>query len=434
MSNKIFIFEFVSGGGFNKSTLPISLFCEGFAMLRACIEDFKSIDFEIETLLDDRISKLNGILVANTISFVKKNDDFIKIFKKILINNDYVFIIAPEFQNILYNLTKLVEDNEKNLLSVGSDFIQQFSSKYRTYEFFQSSKLNTPKTYLIPSNNNGLNIKVLNNIFEKLRKPIILKPEDGVGAESIFFIDNVEKLNEFIKQMNSNKESFIERPFIIQEYVSGQDLSVSFIGRKLNLTENSYKPLPICINAQILNISKSTEPSQYFGGYSPIVSVPMNYLNQLVSALSKFKVEGYFGVDFIKYTSNPNPLYFIEINPRLTTSYLGIRNVFKENLFDIIYNSKLGNIKDLDFHPIGFSHYRRLDFSLKEKTNSKKHPDSNLVEFLFLKNIPEIITPPISINGFDFSSFVATNEKTLMDSENKLQKIKNKIKQFLIIS
>jgi len=147
MSKKIFIFEFVCGGGFNKSTLPISLFCEGFAMLRACIEDFKSIDFEIETLLDDRISKLNGILVANTISFVKKNDDFIKIFKKILINNDYVFIIAPEFQNILYNLTKLVEDNEKNLLSVGSDFIQQFSSKYRTYEFFQSSKLNTPKTY-----------------------------------------------------------------------------------------------------------------------------------------------------------------------------------------------------------------------------------------------------------------------------------------------
>ncbi len=431
MSNKIFIFEFISGGGFNKETLPISLFCEGFAMLRACIEDFMSIDFEIETLLDDRISKLNEILVADTISIVKENDDFIKIFKKILLNNDYAFIIAPEFQNILYNLTKLAEDNDKNLLSVGSNFIQQFTSKYQTYEFFQLMNLNTPKTYLIPSNNSGLNIKVLKNIFEKLRKPIILKPEDGVGAESIFFIDNVERLNAFIKQMNFNKESFIMRPFIIQEYVSGQDLSVSFIGRKLNSIENSFKPLPICINAQILNISKSNEPSQYFGGYSPIASVPMNYLNQLVSALSKFKVEGYFGVDFIKCTSNPNPLYFIEINPRLTTSYLGIRNILKENIFEIIYNSKLGNIKDFDPHPINFSHYHRLDFSLKEKINSKKQPDSNRVEIHFLKDIPEIITPPISIDGFNFSSFVATNEKSLIDSEKKLQNIKNTIKNFL---
>ncbi len=431
MSNKIFIFEFISGGGFNKGTLPISLFCEGFAMLRASIEDFKSLDFEIETLLDDRISKLNEILVADTISIVKKNDDFIKIFKKILLNNDFAFIVAPEFQNILYNLTKLAEENNKKLLSVGSSFIQQFTSKYKTYQFFQSLNLNTPKTQLIPSNNNGLNIKVLKNIFEILRRPIILKPEDGVGAESIFLIDNVERLNEFIKQMNSNKESFIERPFIIQEYVSGQDLSVSFIGRKLNLIENSYKPLPICINAQILNISKSTEPSQYFGGYSPIVSVPMNYLNQLVSALSKFKVEGYFGVDFIKCTSNPNPLYFIEINPRLTTSYLGIRNILKENIFEIICNSKLGNIKDFDPHPISFSHYRRLDFSLKEKINFKKQPDSNRVEIHFLKDIPEIITPPISIDGFNFSSFIATNEKSLIDSEKKLQYIKNNIKNFL---
>lgn len=433
MSNKIFIFEFISGGGFNKETLPISLFCEGFAMLRACIEDFKSIDFEIETLLDDRISKLNEILVADTISIVKKNDDFIKIFKKILLNNDYAFIIAPEFQNILYNLTKLAEDNDKNLLSVGSNFIQQFTSKYQTYEFFQLMNLNTPKTYLIPSNNNGLNIKVLNNIFEKLRKPIILKPEDGVGAESIFLIDNVERLNAFIKQMNFNKESFIKRPFIIQEYVSGQDLSVSFIGRKLNLIENSYKPLPIFVNAQILKISGPSAQSQYFGGYTPIENVPTSHFHQLISALSQYKIEGYFGVDFINRTSETerNDLSFIEINPRLTTSYLGIRNVMNKNLLEFVYNSKCGEVNEFNTKKTGYSHYCRLDFSLDEKTNHSKKLSLNSVELNIMKYIPEIVTPPISMDGRQFSLFVATKEKSLIDSEKKLQNIKNTIKNFL---
>ena len=41
MGKRIFIFEYVSGGGFNKDEIPISLFCEGFGMLVALIKYFK---------------------------------------------------------------------------------------------------------------------------------------------------------------------------------------------------------------------------------------------------------------------------------------------------------------------------------------------------------------------------------------------------------
>jgi len=47
MKKRIFIFEFVTGGGFNRVNIPISLFCEGFGMLRSIIKDFKSLGFEI---------------------------------------------------------------------------------------------------------------------------------------------------------------------------------------------------------------------------------------------------------------------------------------------------------------------------------------------------------------------------------------------------
>ena len=46
VNQKIFIFEFVSGGGYNKVDIPLSLFCEGYAMLRTTIEDKLSLSKE----------------------------------------------------------------------------------------------------------------------------------------------------------------------------------------------------------------------------------------------------------------------------------------------------------------------------------------------------------------------------------------------------
>lgn len=433
MPKKIFIFEFVSGGGFNKKDLPISLFCEGFAMLRACIEDIKFLDFEIETLLDERISNLKEILIADSISIVKQNDDFIKLFKKKLLKNEYVFIVAPEFKNVLYNLTRLAEDNDKKLLSIGSNFIQKTASKFKTYEIFKTSSLNTPKTSLIPSDSNGLDIKILKQKFENFKKPIIIKPEDGVGAESIFFIENKDKLEEFITIMNFDKENFIDRPHIIQEYVSGQDLSVSLIGRRLIKQKISYEPLPICINAQLLKISGISEPSQYFGGYTPIENIPIKYLDDLVSSLSRYNIEGYFGVDFIMYSTilGLDGLSFIEINPRLTTSYLGIRNTLKQNILEIVYNAKFERLETFNVDCIGYSHFRRLNFSLDNKNEFYNSKNENEIAVMMPKNISEILTPPISLDGVNFCCFIATKEKSLVESEKRLKKIYDNIQKYL---
>ena len=69
---KIFIFEFISGGGFNKDDIPSSLFCEGFGMLRSIIADFKAIGFNITEYAvvrirytDKMITKFELIRLAN---------------------------------------------------------------------------------------------------------------------------------------------------------------------------------------------------------------------------------------------------------------------------------------------------------------------------------------------------------------------------------
>ena len=78
INQNLFIFEFVSGGGYNQCDMPSSLFCEGYAMLRVIVEDFKKLGFKISILLDKRISHLSRYLNSDLIQFVKPKEDFLK--------------------------------------------------------------------------------------------------------------------------------------------------------------------------------------------------------------------------------------------------------------------------------------------------------------------------------------------------------------------
>ena len=65
----------------------------------------------------------------------------------------------------------------------------------------------------------------------------------------------------------------------------------------------------------------------------------MKKLSLVLKNIGNLKIEGYYGIDFIeKYNGSFN---FIEINPRLTTSYIGIRNSINLNCAELIFNSRL---------------------------------------------------------------------------------------------
>ena len=75
--------------------------------------------------------------------------------------NEYVFIIAPEFKDILFNLTTHAEKYNKKLLSIGSYFIEMASSKFETYNYFDFKRMNTPKTALIAADSDGIDERIL---------------------------------------------------------------------------------------------------------------------------------------------------------------------------------------------------------------------------------------------------------------------------------
>ncbi|MFX0132995.1 MAG: ATP-grasp domain-containing protein [Candidatus Hodarchaeota archaeon] len=413
--NSIFIFEFVSGGGFTQVNIPSSLFCEGFGMLRSIISDFKLLDFEIHTILDYRISFLSNLIQADVIKTVNFNENYINTFKSLINECRYVFIIAPESSDILFELTKIAKKSNKTILSTNLRGIKLGSSKIKTYKILRKNKVFTPRTYKIAYKKAHLDLDFIIQKYRKLKCPIVIKPEDGVGAESIYYFEKEWQILDFFKEPNRNFDN--KRNFVLQEFVEGRDLSISLIGAP-NLSE--IHPFILSVNSQDINI-KSLK-SEYFGGYTPVENYK-DMIKELSFILKKrdfSKIEGYFGIDFIlKY---PHSFCFIEINPRLTTSYIGLRNAINLNCAELILNSKEKTSGSADIEFLNHSHFTRVDFSINELKNTDKLQEELIPQLM--KQIPEFVTPPISLNNSNqFSCFVATKMKSLASSKIRVNEI-----------
>lgn len=415
----IFVFEFISGGGFRQIPIPSSLFCEGFGMLRSIIADFKALDFEIHTMLDNRVFFLSEIIKADHVRKVEINDNYLRIFKNLVKTSTYVFIIAPESSKILYNLTKIVRNQKKIVLSTNLYGIKSGASKLKAYKFFRKRKIPTPITYKIPYKRKDLDVDFIIKKFRKLNNPIVIKPEDGVGAESIKYFENESQIIGFFD--NAEYELDRKRNYILQEFIEGKDLSISLIGGYYS----KFDPLILSINFQDVNIKNIK--SEYFGGYTPLENNEelTKHLFINIDQIKLLKIEGYFGIDFIR--KHNNSMSFIEINPRLTTSYMGLRNVINHNCAELIFNSriKIPNKPEIQF--LHHSHFTRLDFFYPDFKNIDVYNEELLPKLI--KLIPEFVTPPISLdNSQNFSCFIATKSKDYTSSKIRVNEIINYMK------
>jgi len=425
INQKIFIFEFVSGGGYNHVDIPSSLFCEGYAMLRTIIEDFKKLGFQITTLLDIRIDFLSQYLKADKIKLVNNNDDYIKIYTDCVKKSTYCFVIAPEFSNNLYNLTKIVKDNKKTVLSVDLDGICLGTSKLITYNFFLENKVNTPKTYRIPLKKKFFDLEFVHQKFDELGCPVIIKPEDGVGSESIFYFETKAQIIHFFE--DSYEKLDLSRNYILQEYIDGEDLSASIINGVSSKKPEAMNQIILSINAQIIKFKDSVNDSIYLGGFTPVVDYELlkDSLEKILKSMDLSSFRGYFGIDFIKKADNS--IYFIEINPRLTTSYIGIRNILEYNPLEIIFNQDKPSLNLNGLPHQGFSKFNQLELKYVGDETSNEIIDIIIPKLMSV--IPEILTPPIALSkavvdrDLLYYCFIATKTKDLDSSEKRISKI-----------
>ncbi len=306
---KILIFEYICGGGFCTENLPNSLAKEGLLMLKALVNDLMVINkHSLSILLDWRF--INHFDSPLKIIPVQKEADIVKLFEQTLITVDAVWLIAPETENILFNFTQLVELSNKILLSSPSPIIAQTTDKWQSYQQLFFYTIPTVTTRILSQNN---------SIFSEKS---VIKIRDGVGCENNFIVNSQEELTLLLTKID-----YLDN-YIIQPFIEGENLSISALFKQ-------GKAELICVNHQTIQII-----NQQFKLLSCEVNYQSDYLsfqlliNQIAIAFPD--LWGYIGIDLIQHSQHSQQLLVLEINPRLTSSYVGISAALKINVAEAV--------------------------------------------------------------------------------------------------
>jgi hypothetical protein len=331
---KIFILEYFSSRPKNPEE-KISFYNEGIKMLRSVISSALNISsIEIQTLIHKNfydkvindLKKYNNRLEFNKLNFIKTNSkpadlkSYLNYLENLLLKDiDYFLLIAPESDNISEDITKILEQKGISNLGSSSKTIKKAADKWLFYKNF-SDIIKIPESRLIDENLHCLT----ENIF-----PGVIKARYSAGSELKIIKNENEFLNYYKKVLNYQIK---KRDYIIQKIIPGTAGSISVVSK-------NEKVSILSINKQIIN----NEDFSYQGG---IINYQFKNIRKLKYVLKKIKetypgLNGYFGIDFIY---NNGEYYFLEINPRFTSSIIGIAELY--NFFNLILPENK-NLNDL---------------------------------------------------------------------------------------
>jgi predicted ATP-grasp superfamily ATP-dependent carboligase len=220
---------------------------------------------------------------------------------------DRTVVIAPECRGALAVRTGWVEAAGGRLLSPSSDFVRCAGNKTATAELLLSRGVPAPRaTTLRPGD-------VLPADFDY---PGVLKPHDGAGSVGVQWIA-------------SRDDGYDPAPLgpeaRLEQYCPGLAASVAALcGPGGNL------PLPAC-RQRISDDGRF----RYLGGEAPVDPVRSRRAQSLAAAAIDClpPTVGYVGVDLVLgEAADGSDDVVIEVNPRLTTSYVGLRRLVRTNL------------------------------------------------------------------------------------------------------
>ena len=401
---RIIVYEHLSSGGYAGQSIPLCVLSEGFGMLRSIVSDLKSAGHEVTVLLDDRISKLNPPMDADCfvpILYSQEPEKFLASVAKI---NDAVYIIAPETGKILQSLVEIVEQTGKNSLNCESKSIKNVADKTILYNFLKRNDLPTPRTLLFKVSSSLGDFK--ETIHGKLNYPVVFKPASGVSCSGLSFVKTEDEVCKAIDKIRSETPN---SHFIVQEFIEGEAVSVSLLCSK-------NKAFAISLNKQIVKIVPPSYVSSYEGG-----ALPYDHpLKEEAIMVSKKVVElfsglrGYVGVDLVL---TKDKAFVVDVNPRLTTSYVGLSLVSNFNVAQASINAVLKDQLPTQNESCGFVYFSKLETF--KPTNSV---------FQKVAQMNEVISPPFPLHDNPKTcSLIAGQGASLKDAKLQLEKTKKHV-------
>jgi tyramine---L-glutamate ligase len=322
---KLLVFEFATATGAEDP----SLIAEGHAMLYGLLEDLK--DFKTDYLV------LNGSeTIKNCQSCpIPISGDIKEWLQRNIQNYDACLPIAPEEDNILHDLTLLVEENGVEILGSSSNAVKLTTNKYDMYNSLKDKipVIKTRQVYFKDIDQNPGEYEDNYKLLVNNEVPKVVKPADGVSCSGVRVVNS---FNEFM-MAHDIIHNITQLPyFIVQDYVPGVNVSVS-------LLSDGVSAVPLSLNFQ--DVSINSGEINYNGGMVPL----KHELSALAKETAKNAIEaidglkGYVGVDMI-LDELRNEVHLVEINSRLTTPYVALRSIINFNLGEAIIHSLNGEL------------------------------------------------------------------------------------------
>lgn len=307
---RVFLFEWVTGGGLvdEAGRLPTSLLAEGTAMASALAEDFLKLeDSRVTVLRDLRLESptYEGCQVLEVHSGSQRKD----LLEKYASKADFTLAIAPEFDRQLEQCVAILQSGDAHSLNALPEFLEVTGNKQRTTAHLSEVDVPVPHCEI-----HGADEERLPPDFPY---PAVLKPVDGAGSQHTLLIES-----------HLDTPDPHPWPRLLECHIPGRPASVLFVCGPGGATA-----LPPCWQ----RIADSGR-FEYLGGsiilQKPLAQRAEQLAQRALAALPP--AHGFVGVDLILGEANDGSEdCVIEVNPRVTTSYVGLRAVVKENLADL---------------------------------------------------------------------------------------------------
>lgn len=315
---RVLLVEYATGGGLVGGPAEDGLLAEGMAMLTALLADFAAVEgCELVTFADRRLgSAAMGRLQAEAprarVEAVEPGG-LTAAVETWVEWADAALIVAPESGGVLASLTAVVEGAGKQNLGSSSRGVRLAGDKLLCAERLQAAGIPVPPFRPVAP---GDSLPP-----EGWPLPVVVKPRDGCGAEEVRVLRRPAEWGGGAGHM-------------VQAHVPGVHASASLLvsgGRAVGLS----------LNGQRMHLEG--DRYRYEGGRVPLLH-PLGGRALAVACAAAEAIPGlggYVGVDLVLADREA---YVIEVNPRVTTAYVGLRRVYPANLAAAILDAARGRL------------------------------------------------------------------------------------------
>ncbi len=300
---RVFIGEYICGGGVRRKpteSIDPSLRAEGGAMLSALAYDVSRLA-DLSIAIDPRICPP---LPSGTFHEMDIQLPLWGQWIRAAQGCDAAIVIAPESNGVLAKAVSMLRAGGIDVVASSGDFLRAAGDKHQTARIFAAENVPHPVTYVA-------NDPKSRSRLEDFTK-FIVKPRDGCGTQQITVWDNLDDA-----LAATTKEQ------VLQGYVAGEPISIAAI-----ISSGEMVTLPAV--SQSISLSNCV----YEGGIGPLVDDEQRRaaaLAQRALAAMPPAARGFVGFDLILAEDHGNDVV-VEVNARLTTSYVGLRHMVSGNI------------------------------------------------------------------------------------------------------